>query len=201
MKVKPLYIYLGVFIVFIVAFIIFSGKSDKNINPHEGIGQMPNDDIHKGMTYGQSPSSSNVTENTRKKFEELKSVYDKNPSDTSNARKYADMLTMAHQPDKAMEIYESILTVDSKRSDILLELTFLYYNKGDLNKAEDLTNKMLAINSNNPYAFFNLGIIAHAKGDLAKAKIQFEQTIKKFPDMQIAKDARQMLEEMSMAKQ
>ena len=200
MKIKPLYIYVGVFAVFIAAFIIFSDKGNINTNPHEGLEQMPNDEIHQGIGSGDNPSSSNVTENARKKIEELKAAYEKNPSDTAKARDYANILTMAHQPDKAIEIYEKILKAGPKRSDIMLELTFLYFNKGDLDKAENYTKSMLAINPNNPYAVYNLGIIAHAKGNFDMAKKQFEETIKKFPGMQVAKDAQQLLDEIDKAK-
>ncbi len=200
MKIKPLYIYLIVFAVFIAAFIIFSGNGDKTSNPHEGMGQMPNDDVHKGIGSGQNPSSSNVTESAKKKLEDLKTSYEKNPKDTLTAREYAEMLSMAHQPEKAIEIYQNILSTDSKRSDIMLDLTFLYYNKGDFDKAESYTKSMLALDANNPYAFFNLAIIEHAKGDIPRAKKQLEETIKKFPGMQIAKDAQQLLDEINNTK-
>lgn len=197
MKIKPIYIYLGVFAAFILAFIIFSGNGDKNTDPHAGMGQMPDDEIHKGMGSSGMPSSSNVTENTRKRFEELKNEYEKNPNDTLNARGYAEMLAMAHQPDKAIELYENILKAGSKRTDVMLELTFLYFNMGDLDKAENYTNSILAVNPNNPYAVYNSGIIAHAKGDMIKAKKQLEETVKKFPDKQIAADAKQLLDEIN----
>ena len=200
MKIKPLYIYLGVFVVFVLAFIIFSGDGNEtSTNPHEGMGQMPNDEIHQGMGSG-NPTSSNVTENARKRMDDLQAAYEKNPNDTAKARSYADILTMAHQPDKAIDIYEKILKAGPKRTDVMLELTFLYFNKGDLNKAENYTESMLTINPNNPYAVYNLGIIAHAKGNVDKAKKQFEETIKKFPNMQVAKDAQQLLDEINKTK-
>jgi tetratricopeptide (TPR) repeat protein len=201
MKIKPIYIYLGVFAAFIVAFIIFSGDTKKNVNAADGMGQMPNDEIHQGMGGSASgPSSSNVKDDTRKRFEDLRVAYEKNPADTANAKQYAEMLAMAHQPDKAMELYENILKSGPKRSDILLELTFLNFNAGNLDKAEEYTNKMLAINANDQYAVYNLGIIAHAKGDNVKAKKQFQETIKKFPGTQVAKDADQLLKEIDKPK-
>lgn len=52
MKIKPLYIYLGVFVVFVLAFIIFSGDGNEtSTNPHEGMGQMPNDEKQKKRSF------------------------------------------------------------------------------------------------------------------------------------------------------
>ena len=186
MKIKPLYIYLGVFIAFIAAFIIFSGDGSKSSVTEPSTSQMPNDDIHKGIGTDGNPSSSNVNEATKKKFEALKAAYESNPSDTANAKQYADWLSMAHNPDKALEIYENILKVGPKRTDIMLEMTFLYFNRSDMDKAESITKKILQIDPKNRFAEYNLGAIAGEKGDKAKAKEIWQRVIKKYPNTEVA---------------
>ncbi len=200
MKVKPIYIYLIVFVAFIAAFILFTNDDKKGTNPHDTIGQMPDDDIHKGMGNTGDPTSSNVKSEAKKRLEELASEYEKNPSDTAKAKQYSDMLAMAHQPEKAITILEDILKKGPKRMDVLLDLTFLHFNGGNLDKSEEYTRRMLSINPNDQYAVYNLGIIAHAKGNMSLAKKQLQEVIKKFPGQQVAEDAKQLLTEIERAK-
>lgn len=202
MKIKPLYIYLILFAAFVVGIVIFSNlNSDREIQD-EISQQMPDDDIHKGMgEEGDMPSGSNVTEDARKRLEEFKASYEKNPDDTLKAREYADILKMAHQNDKAIELYEKILEKDSKRIDLLLELTFLYFNNGNLAKAEELTNTILKIEKNNELAIYNSGAIAASKGDNQKAKSIWEGLAKKFPDTDIARIAKQSIMQLEMINQ
>ncbi|MEJ5350420.1 MAG: tetratricopeptide repeat protein [Melioribacteraceae bacterium] len=204
MKVKSLYIYLILFVAFIISLIIFSSSakesaSKQQINPH---GQMPNDDIHRGMTQNSEnmPSKANVAKEAVEKLNQLKEDYEKNPNDTVKIRNYADMLTLAHQHDKAIELYEKILKIDSKRVDVLQHLTFLYFSKGELDKAEEMSNKILTIRKDYPLALYNLGIISHVKGDIQKAKFYWNEVIKKEPNSKLAKNARELLQNLELFK-
>ncbi|MBI1938737.1 MAG: tetratricopeptide repeat protein [Ignavibacteriales bacterium] len=200
MKVKPIYIYLVIFAAFVIGVVIFSstGGSEK-----EASGTMPNDEIHKGISGdgSESPSKSNVMETAKKKLEELKIAYEKNPDDTLKAREYADMLTMAHRSDKAIELYQKILKVDAKRIDAMIQLTFLFYNKGDLDKAEEHTNMVLKIDKNHQLGLFNLGAVAQAKGDNAKAKKIWQDIIKKFPQSEVARIAEESIKQLEAVNQ
>lgn len=199
MKIKPLYIYLILFTAFIIGIVVFSNLNSKGENQKEISQQIPDDDIHRGMSGdGDMPSGTNVTEDARKRLEEYKTNYEKNPNDTLKAREYADMLKMAHQNDKAIELYEKILEKDSKRIDLLLELTFLYFNNGDLKKAEELTNNILKIENNNQLAIYNSGAIAASKGENLKAKSIWEGLAKKFPGTDIAHIAKQSIMQLEM---
>lgn len=204
MKLKPIYIYLIVSAAFIISVIIFSPSAKKlnvntQINPH---GQIPNDEIHKGITENNKdmPSKSNVTKEAVEKLNQLKSEYEKNPNDTLKIREYADMLTLAHKPEQAIELYEKILKVDSNRIDVLLHLTFLYFNKGELDKAEYYTNKILSIRNNYPLALYNLGVISEVKGNSQKAKYYWNEVIKKDPNSKLAQNAKEMLKTLEQLK-
>jgi len=199
MKIKPIYIYLILFVAFVIGIIIFSGTSSSSSDP---VNKMPDDNVHKGFQSGEeSPSKGNVMESAVKKLEELKTAYEKNPNDTLRIREYADMLTMAHKPEEAISLYNKILGVDNKRVDVLLQLTFLHYNKGELNKAEDITNSILKIDKNNNLANYNLGAIAAAKGDKNKAKEIWQNVIKKFPNTTVAHIAEQSITQLESSNQ
>ncbi|MEW6196004.1 MAG: tetratricopeptide repeat protein [Bacteroidota bacterium] len=194
MKLKPIYIYIIVFAAFIVGIILFSGTEKGNDTSNNN---MPNDDIHKGLqNEGDTPSKGNVMESAVLKLEELKKAYEKDPNDTLKIREYADMLTMAHKPQEAIALYHKILKVDSKRIDVLLQLTFLHYNNGDLPLAEETTNTILRIDRSSKLASYNLGAIEAAKGNKAKAKEIWESVIKKFPNTTVANIAEQSIKQL-----
>lgn len=194
MRFKPIYIYLILFLAFIVGVVIFSNRSNNPVSNSQNSEQMPDDDIHRGMgENGEMPSGSNVTSDARQRMEEYKAKFEKNPDDTLNAREYADLLKMAHQQDKAIEIYQGILSKDSKRIDILLELTFLYFNLGEIDKAEKYTSDILLIDKDHILGLYNSGAIAASKGDNSKAKLIWQGLVKKFPNSDISQIAEQSL--------
>lgn len=200
MKIKPIYIYLGVFVIFIVAVIFFS-NSAKNSNQAKEINlntQMPNDDVHKGTAAqgnGDMPSKSNVMKEAVEKMNALKTAVEKNPNDTLKVREYAQMV-QAHNPDEAIKLYENILQIGSKRTDLMLELTFLYFNKGDIKKAEVYNNKVLSIDRNNLIANYNLGGLAQAKGDIKTAKTIWQNLAKKYPNTQVGSMAGELAKQL-----
>lgn len=190
MKIKPIYIYIAVFAVLILLLVIFT-SGDKTADNDKALTekQMPDDDVHKGMNMdgGNQPSKSNVSQEAVERMENLKKAVEENPDDTASAKQYAEMLAAGHQPAKALELLQSILKKDPKRIDILLALTFVYYNQSDFEKAEEYTNKVLVINKNHHEANYNLGAIAAAKGDKALAKKIWEDVVKRFPGSDVAK--------------
>jgi tetratricopeptide (TPR) repeat protein len=190
MKIKPVYIYLIVFVAFIVAVIVFSNYNDSESSTNN----MPKDEVHQGLSNeGDMPSKSNVRSTAMEQLESLKAVYEKNPKDTLAAREYADMLTMAHQYEKAIDIYNYIISVDPKRIDAHLQLTYVHFNNGDFTKAYEHTNKILAINKDHQIALYNSGAIEAAKGNNSKAKEIWQSLLKQFPKTDIAHIAEQSL--------
>jgi len=190
MKIKPLYIYLFAFVAFIVAVIVFSNYN----NSESASNKMPEDEVHQGLSSEEgTPSKSNVRTSAMEQLESLKAVYEKNTKDTLAAREYADMLTMSHQYGKAIEIYNYIISVDPKRIDAHLQLTYVHFNNGDFTKAYEHTNKILALNKDHQIALYNSGAIEAAKGNNAKAKEIWQFLLKRFPKTDIAHIAEQSL--------
>ena len=203
MKLKPIYIYLGAFVVFVVALIIFSqvAKDSGTAQPLSSNAQAPNDDIHSGMRSreGGGPSKNDVMKDAVDKMNQLKAEVESNPGDTAKVRLLADMLS-AHEPDQAISYYEKILKVDSKRTDILLQLTFSYYHKGDLKKAVEYNNKVLAIDKNNLYALYNSGGLAQAGGDNQKAIKIWKDIAAKYPKSEVGHIALEASKQLEKAK-
>ena len=202
MKLKPIYIYLTIFVVFIISIVLFSNSTKKsNLTDNQQMnGQMPEDDVHKNLKSqgnGDAPSASNVMKEAIERMNKLKEEVNKNPNDTLKLREYADMLTLAHKPDEAIEYYSKILKFDPKRIDVLLQLTYVHFNKGDLDKALEYTNKALQVDKNNLIANYNLGAVLNAKGDKRQAIIIWKNLAQKYPNTDvghIAKESAKQLE-------
>ena len=197
MKFKTVYIYGALLIVVIAVIIIATNQRDKKISAIDEIAnkQMPQDDVHKNLgKEGQMPHGQvKVSEEIKKKMEELKAAVDANPNDTTKIREYADFLLAAHKPDESIQYYEMILKKDPKRKDIRFSLTFIYYNKGDLDKAEEETNKILAIDKNDSMAKYNLGAIEATRGNDEKAREIWNKLIQDDPKSETAELARNAL--------
>jgi tetratricopeptide (TPR) repeat protein len=200
MKIKPLHIYGAIFAIIVLAIIFTTSESNNqlNSNTQAEVG-MPNDDIHKGMNnMGEgSPSKSNVRQDFWTKLEASKSAYEKNPNDTLAMKNYAQMLSMSHQSDKAIQLYEKILTIDPKRIDILLAEGLAFYNNQNYVMAENVTKKIISIDSKNIEAKYNLGVISAAQGKNEDAKKIWKELAEKYPNNEIGKLALESLTQIN----
>lgn len=124
---------------------------------------------------------------------ELKQAVDNNPKDTIKLKEYADFLAAAHKMDEAIQIYDRILKIDPKRTDIYFAVTLLYYNKNDLQKAEVYNEKVLKYDPVNSMALYNRGALAATRGDKVKARAIWEKIIKDDPDSEVGNLAKQSL--------
>lgn len=202
MKIKPIFLYLGVFLVFLAALIIFSQVTKESGKPGSisQDAQIPNDDIHSGMRSKEvGPSKNDVMKEAIDKMNKLKAEVDKNPNDTSKTKTLADML-LTHEPEQAISYYDKILKVDPKRVDILLQLTFAHYNRGDMKQAVEYNNKVLAIDKNNLYALYNSGGLAQAQGDKQRALKIWKDIAAKYPKTEVGHIALQASKQLESAK-
>lgn len=197
MKFKLVYLY-GILVVAVIAVIIIAtNQREDKIAAMDNIAnkEMPQDDVHKNiaknnpMMHGQVK----VNEEVKKQMEEMKAAVDANPNDTSKVREYADFLLAAHKPDEAIPYYEMVLKKDPKRNDIRFSLTFIYYNKGELDKAEEETNKILSYDKNNSMAKYNLGAIEATRGNSESARQIWSKLIQDDPKSETAELARNAL--------
>ena len=200
MKFKPLYIYLLGVVIAVVAFFIVSKDSGSSIAPQNGIAnqQMPQDDIHKGLSNpnGPPPNKDNVNQEVMKHLAMLKQAVEQNPNDTLKMRQYADFLAAAHQQDEAIEYYNKILKINPRRIDILSAVAYINYLNQKFDVAENYLNKILAVDKNNLEAQYNLGAVAFSSGDKAKAKQIWTKLAKEHPQTQMGETAKKTLSQM-----
>lgn len=191
---------MGLFVVTILLIVMFSGSPETKVDPHAGMNQegMPNDDIHRGMSMGGSsaPGSDNVNSEFKNRIESLKSKIAENPDDTASVRIYAEMLASAHQSDKSIDLFKSILEMDPNRVDIMLTLSFIEYNRGKYDEAGNYTEKILKIEPLNAEAFYNKGAIEAAKGNKEKAKEIWNELISKIPETEAANLAKSSIQKL-----
>ena len=198
MKLKPLYIYIGIIVVALVTIIIFSSVDEKEETaPISETNQIPNDDIHNSLESGDKPSSTNVTSEFKNRMNELDAYISKNPADTAKIREYAVILASAHNEEKAIELYQNILSIDNKRTDIMTQLAILYFNKNDFNKSIEYLTKILVIDPNNAQTKYNLGVVEARIGDIAAAKKQWEDLLTNHPNTKMSDVAKESLEKLS----
>lgn len=193
MKFKPVYIYGFILLAVITTLIVVSqSKSSKEIIKGDITQkQMPQDDVHKNLgTQQQNPTSANVNQEVFEKLEMMKKLADAKPTDTLKIREYADFLSAAHKPDEAITYYEKILSTDKKRKDIYLAITFDYYNLNKLDKAEEVTRRMLQIFPNDPMANYNIGAIEATRGNKEKAREIWNKLINNNPADKISELAK-----------
>jgi tetratricopeptide (TPR) repeat protein len=198
MKLKPIYIYSGLIVIAVVLLIIFSGNPEKKTETAGN--QMPQDEIHKGIAPGgkSEPSAANVNEEVKQRMESLKEAYEETPEDTLKMRQYADFLSMAHNQEEAMKLYEKIIKKDPERTDIRLKLSLIYYHMQKFDAAENMVKEILKYDKMNGRAKFNLGVFEANKGNKEKAKELISQVIKENPGTELAKMAENAIKSMDL---
>jgi tetratricopeptide (TPR) repeat protein len=197
-KLKPIYIYLSLFAIFVATVIFFTNDSKKNA-PSDETRQMPNDEIHSKSNSGDQPSRSNVTKEAIENMNRLREAFEKNPDDTVKVREYADLLTV-HQPEEALKLYTRIYNIDPKRIDILFQLTLVYFKKGDFDRSEEFNNRILSLQKNNMLAYYNTGAIAEAKGNRTKARLIWQEIASKHSREEIGRIAMESIKQLDRKK-
>jgi len=197
MKFKPIYLYGVVLAAAVVLLIFFSRSKDSNPDPETTNLQnenIPDDYIHNQLKMQESnPTKDNVTENFHKRMGELKQAVENNPNDTLKLKEYADFLAAAHKTEEAIRMYDRILKINPKRTDIYFSITLLYYNEKDLQKAEEYNEKVLMYDPTNSMALYNRGALAATRGDKEKARTIWEKIVKDDPDSEVGNLAKQSL--------
>lgn len=199
MKFKLIYLY-GIIAIAVIVVLLIVSQTGNNEKTNVDITnkQMPMDDVHKKLNDGmmQNPSSSNVSEEVKHKLDVMKKDIDSNPSDTLKMREYADFLVAAHKPDEALIYYQKVLDKDKSRKDIYFGMTFLYYNQGNLVKAEQVTRQMLTLFPDDPMVIYNVGAIEATKGNKDKAREIWTKLIKDNPNDKTSELAKNSLNKL-----
>jgi tetratricopeptide (TPR) repeat protein len=199
-KIKPAFLYGALVVIAVLFLLIFTTREDSvsKDSPDLTDQQMPDDDIHRGLQnpMNKQPGKDNVSEEVKHQLEMLKKAIEKNPQDTLSLREYADLLAAAHRADEAIVYYNKILDISPARSDIFFSLAFIYYQKKDYDKVEELTNKILLYDPGNAQAKYNLGAVSAVKGNKEKAKQIWEKLIIDYPGTEVSALAKSSLQKL-----
>ena len=201
MKFKPLYFY-GTILIAVVLILVFVTQqndkqeelSDNKISQEE----MPRDDVHSQFRNqnDSSPSKENLSEEYHQKLTELKKTVEQNPGDTLAIRQYADYLAAAHQNDEAVSNYSKLLEIDPSRIDILFNLSFIFYNAGNMDMADEYINRVLKLEPKHVSALYNKGAISATRGDTETAREIWNRIVNDFPQSETTALAKQSLERL-----
>lgn len=195
MKIKPIYIYLGLIAVALITIISIS-SADSAQNEMEGI---PNDEVHNSFMQkkGGEPNGSNVNSEIFDRMKKYEDQITQNPSDTSTMKEYAELLFAAHKQDKAVELYEKILSADPNRIDILKMLSIIEFNNGDFITAKAKIEKILKLDPTDAESLYNMGVVETKVGDIQAARIQWENLLKFHPNTKMSDMAKESLARLS----
>lgn len=198
MKFKPIYIYLLLVLTAVAVFVFVPKDSVSKKTADITNKEMPQDDVHKGLGGNEGPpNKDNVTGNIKHQMEMMKKAVEKNPNDTLIVRQYADFLAAAHRKDEAIPLYERVLKINPKRSDILFNLAFIYYGGGQFDKAKETTERILKFAPDDLRAQYNLGAIEQAKGNTAGAKKIWTEIANKYPATETGKLAKESIKKLN----
>ncbi len=167
MKIKSVFIYLGIFVVIVLAIILIdnSKSSEKSANvaktemPNDAIhqramGKMPNDAIH-GKAKENGPSKADVLPRYYKRLDSLSKAFTKNPTDTALGLEYAHYLAAGHQTDKALNVYDQLLKVAPNSKSILMEASYLAFQGKDYDKSQKFVEKIVKNDPNDMNTRYN----------------------------------------------
>ncbi len=188
MKIKIGYFYVFVFaIVAVLLFFLLSERGSRNKNlPSKRI-TAPASAHSKFEEPKVRPNRLNVSKSYLNKLKNLKKAFTKNPKDTLSLREYADLISIAHNPEKGNEYYLRILKINPKRKDILFSLVSNYYGMRKIDQANKFNQKILRYWPNDKGALYNKGVFLIAKGKIKEAIKVWNKLIKKFPQSPPAK--------------
>ncbi|MBZ0199865.1 MAG: tetratricopeptide repeat protein [Ignavibacteriaceae bacterium] len=198
MRFKPVYIYVVLVLAAVALFIFIPQSNGSKKTADLTNEEMPQDDIHKGLDSKQGPpNKDNVTGNIKHQMDMMKKAVEENPNDTLVVKDYADFLAAAHRRDEAIPLYERILKIDPKRSDILFNLAFIYYGEQKFDKAKETTKRILKIAPDDLRAHYNLGAIAQAEGNTAEAKEIWTELAEKHAATETGKLAKESIDKLN----
>lgn len=189
MKIKPLFIYLGAFVLVVIAIIIFSTNKKTNFRStqFENEKQIPDDDIHNSL--GTAPGGGNVSSEFRERMNKLKAKYEEDPGDTANTLEYGRLLAAAHKPEEALKIFNYILVIDKNRDDVRFDVATVYYNLQRFSDAKRELEMIYRNGSNSPDILYNLGAVEATLGNNQKAKELWQKVIENHPESEAAEIA------------
>jgi pentatricopeptide repeat protein len=117
-------------------------------------------------------------------LETLYQAEKKAPTNPNIKTSLAYVYTLKGDYDKALEIYNQLLTVlpDNEKPNILAGIADVYTTKGDYDKAMEIYNDLLKVLPNNPNILSCMANVYGKRGDYDNALGIYQQMLKAMPD-------------------
>jgi len=185
-QIKYLYLFLGLFVVGMIAYFLVAREAEK-----KNTAQMPDDEIHRGLRDRQSMQ---MDKELLVKIDSLKQIVNQNPKDTIALNHLGFFLMQAHKFDEAEIYFENLLKINPDRLDVLNVLAEMNFNLQKFEKSENYLKRIIKLEKNNEVAQYNLGVVYVMQGRKDEAKKVWTELIKKNPDSELGKMAKESLQ-------
>lgn len=185
-QIKYLYLFLGLFVVGMIAYFLVAREAEK-----KNTAQMPDDEIHRGLRDRQSMQ---MDKELLVKIDSLKQIVNQNPKDTIALNHLGFFLMQAHKFDEAEIYFENLLKINPDRLDVLNVLAEMNFNLQKFEKSENYLKRIIKLEKDNEVAQYNLGVVYVMQGRKDEAKKVWTELIKKNPDSELGKMAKESLQ-------
>lgn len=198
MNMKTGYLIIGAVIVIGIGIVLWLTPGEETQQPVSGMPPgHPDINAMQGGEGSDQPSKSNVRTEFVERLNELRKKIAAAPAkDTTDVFVLARMLTDAHQVAEAMPLWERYSAAAPKNIPVLMELANVYYELSAFEKALDATRRILKIEPANTMAMYNLGAIYATMEKKAEARKAWDELMKKYPDSDDAKRAKEMMSQL-----
>lgn len=185
-NLKYLYLILGLVVVGMIAYFIVAREMD-----NKNAQKMPDDEIHRNLAQKQAQQ---MSKEIQAKIDSLKEVVKNNPKDTIALNHLGFFLLQEHKFDEAELYFDKLLKVNPNRVDVLNVIAEMNFNLQKFDKSEDYLKRIIKLEKDNVVAQYNLGVVYLMQGKKADARKAWEELIKKDPDSELAKMAKESLQ-------
>jgi TolA-binding protein len=146
------------------------------------------------IEFAQQNQGSGIDLSTVSKINELKSIVEKDPNNSSAVLDLANLRFDSGFFEDAAKNYEQYLKFDETNANARIDMAVCYYNMKQFDKAESEIMTALKYSPKHQTAYLNLGVIYLAKQNMGKAKEWFNKTVELDPNTEVGKKAKSLLE-------
>lgn len=105
-----------------------------------------------------------------------------NPNNSAAHFGLGEVLAELNKDDEAIASYEKALSLNNKLTEIYVPLGILYYQKGEIAKADEILGKALAASPDNPETQYFLGLVRYAQNRNEEALTAFQRSVALDPE-------------------
>ena len=130
----------------------------------------------------------------RLKVKRLEKRVKENPSDHQSLVKLAHLLNDTGFYSKAINKYQEYLVFHPDDADVRIDMGVCYFEIQDFDNAISAMKEALKYQPEHQIANFNIGIVYYTSGDVNKAKEWWKKAVALDPNTDIAKKAKELID-------